>query len=56
MGLFEMLNEKFKSQHNETILLLQYCKTLRHNTDGAKERMVWSRIKGNECKYQEYNR
>ena len=25
-GLFATLGEKFKPQHNETILLLQYCK------------------------------
>ena len=31
-GLFQMLNEKFKPQHNETILLFQYYKLLTHWT------------------------
>ena len=28
MGLFEVLSEEIKSQHNETVLSLQYCKLI----------------------------
>ena len=28
-GLFQVLNEKLKSQHNKTMLSLPYCKLIR---------------------------
>ena len=34
--LFKILNEKFKPEHNETILSLQYCKLLRMMTEMLK--------------------
>ena len=36
MSLFEVLSEKFRSQHNETTLSLQYCK-VRQQYKNAKE-------------------
>ena len=55
-GLFKMLNEKFKLQHNETILSLQYRKLLRDNSKSVPEWMGWLIIGKIECKYQEDNR
>ena len=37
--LFKMLNEKFKLQHNKTILSLQYCKLSRNNEGTMQEWM-----------------
>ena len=42
-GLFEVLSEKFKPQHHETMLSLQYCKLIREK----KEQFI-NRIKDNE--------
>ena len=37
-NLFEELNEKSRTQHNQTILVLQSCKISRHADETAK---VW---------------
>ena len=34
-GMLEVLNEKFKPQHNKTILSLQYCKLIREENKSA---------------------
>ena len=47
MGLFEMLIDKFKSQHNEIILSLQYCQLIREQNKNPKEWMGHLRIKVN---------
>ena len=36
--LFEVLSEKFKPQHNETILSLQYCKVARKQNENTEVR------------------
>ena len=38
-SLLSVLNGKSKPQHNETILLLQYCKLSRDENDSAEEWM-----------------
>ena len=38
-GLFEAQSEKFKPQHNETILSLQYCELIREKKESAEEWM-----------------
>ena len=40
-----MLSNKFKSQHNETILSLKYCKLIREQSKNAKEWMGNLRIR-----------
>ena len=54
--LFQILNKKFKKQHNEMILSLQYCKLLRDNNESAKLLMGHLRIKVNEHNYQKLDR
>ena len=46
-----MLNKKFRSHHDETILSLQYCKwnTEDHETD--EEWIGQLRVTANDCKY-----
>ena len=56
MGLFEVLSKKFKPQHNETILLLQYWKLIREQSENAGEWMDCLRLKENECKYRAKDR
>ena len=34
-GLFEVLSEKFRLQHNETILSMKYCKFIRRQNKNA---------------------
>ena len=53
MRLFEVLNEKIKPQHNETILSFQYCKLIGQQCQVAEEWMGRLRIKANECVYKE---
>ena len=36
-GLFKVLSDKFKPQHNEMILSLQYCKLVRQQKENTKE-------------------
>ena len=48
-GLFEVLNEKFKPQYNETIVPLQYCTLIRDQNKNAKERMGHLKIKASKC-------
>ena len=50
MALFEVLSEKFKPKHNETILPLQFCKLIRQQNKNADEGMGHLRIKANELK------
>ena len=50
-GLFEVLNEKFKLQHNATILSLQYCKLIKEQNKNGKEWMDHLRIKANKYEY-----
>ena len=55
-GLFSTLNAKFKPQHNESILLLQYFKLSRDKNESAEEQMDHLRIKANRCNYKEIER
>ena len=48
--------KKFKPQHDETMLSLQYCKPIRQQSDNAEEWKSYLRIKANECKYKEIDR
>ena len=38
--LFKILNEKFRPQHNDTMLSLHYCMLGRQNDETAEEWMV----------------
>ena len=51
-GLYDVLSEKLKPQHNEMILSLQYCKLTREPNKHAKESMGHIRIDVNECGYK----
>ena len=51
--LVQMLTEKIKPQHNETILLLQYSKLIREGKEVADKWMDFLSIKENECEYEE---
>ena len=51
--LFNTLSEKFKQQHNKTILTLQYCKLVWHSDESAEEWMDTLRVMAIECKYKE---
>ena len=48
MTLLEVLSDKFKPQHNETVLSLQYCKLTREQNENAEDWMVNLIIKENE--------
>ena len=48
-----MLIEKFKPQHNQTVLQSQYCKLIKEQNENAEEWMDHFRIKANECGYKE---
>ena len=52
-GLFGVLSDKFKLQHNKNILPLQYCKLTRKQKENAKEWMGHLRLKANEYGYKE---
>ena len=52
MGMLEVSSEKFKAWHNETFLLLQYCKLKREQNENAKELMDCLRIKAKKCGYK----
>ena len=45
MGLFEVLSEKCRGQHNETVLSLQYCKIITEQRKNAEEWMGCLRIR-----------
>ena len=47
---------KFKPQHNERILSLQYCKLMREQIKNAKQWMGILRIRANKCGYKEKDR
>ena len=36
VGLFKVLSQKFKPQHNKIILSLQYCKLIREQSEMLK--------------------
>ena len=55
-GLFEVASEKFKPQHNETILSMQYCKLTREQNENAEEWMGRIRLKVIECSFKERDR
>ena len=44
-GLFGVLDEKSKPQHNKTLLSLQYCKLVREEKGSAEKLMGWLRVK-----------
>ena len=44
-----VLNEKLRPQHNETILLLKYCKLIIEQNERAEEWMGQRKIIANEC-------
>ena len=47
-----MLSNKFKPQHNETILSLHYCKVTRAQNKNAKEWIGYLKVKANEFRYK----
>ena len=51
-GIFEVLCDKFKAHHNETIPSLQYRKLIREENKNAEEWMDHLRVKNYEyaCK------
>ena len=51
-----MLDKKFRPQHNETILSLQYCTLGKQNDMTAEEWVGRLKIKATECKYKENDR
>ena len=53
MALFEVLGEKAKPQHNETILALHYCKLMREQGISGEESMGHLRLKANKCGHKE---
>ena len=52
-GCLRCQKEKFKLQHNETILSLQSCKLIREDKGSTEEWMGCIRVKVNECEYKE---
>ena len=50
--LFETLNSKFRPQHNETILSLQYCKLSRQSNENAEQWMGRLKLMAAECQYK----
>ena len=55
-GLINTLNVQFKLQHNETVLLLHYCKLNRDENVKAEEWISHLRVKVNESNYKECDR
>ena len=55
-GLFSILNVKFKSKHNKTVLLLPYCKQSREENKSPEKWMGCLRVKTIEYSYKEYDR
>ena len=51
-SLFEMLNNKFKPQYNETIKS-KMCKLLRQTNENTEEWMGRIRVAATECNYKE---
>ena len=49
--LFNVLKDKFRLQHNETILTLQFCKLQRKENESIQEWMSGLQIKAAECNY-----
>ena len=56
VGLFDVLSEKFKLQHNQTILSLKYWKLIREQSKNADEWVGYLRMKANEYEYKEKDR
>ena len=55
-GLFNVLKEKFRPQHNEMILSIQYCKLYRKVYESAEEWMGKLCIRATEYNYTEHDR
>ena len=55
-GLFEVVRKKFKSQHNQMILLLQYCKLIIEESESTEKWMSHLRVKASECEYKKWDR
>ena len=55
-GLFKILHDKFKPQHNETIKSLQFHKLSRQVNKGTEEWMGKLRITITECYYKKIDR
>ena len=55
-GLFNVFKEKFRPQHNEMILSLQYCKLHRKKNESAQEWMGRIHIEVAEYNYKEHVR
>ena len=55
-GLLETLKSKFRPQHNEASLSLQYCKLSRQNNENSKQWGGRLRIMAAECNYKELDR
>ena len=55
-GLFYILSEKFKPQHNEIMLSLQYFKLAREQNENVEEWIGCLWIKLNESDYKEKDR
>ena len=51
--LFKVMDNKFRPQHNGTILSLQYCKLSRQYDEMAKEWIGTFRMKAAKYKYKE---
>ena len=51
-----MLSDKFKPQHNDTIVSLKYWKLYREQNENAEEWTGHLRIKGNGCWHKENDR
>ena len=51
-GLFEVLSKNIKTQHNETIDSVQYCKLEREQKENAEEWMGYLRLQANGSGYK----
>ena len=50
------MKEKFRPQHNETTLSLQYCKLQRKDNESPQEWVGWLCIRAAEWNYKEHDR
>ena len=55
-GLFKMISEKVKQQHNKTTLLLQYCKLSGNSEESTWEWMGRLWVKAADSKYMDNDR
>ena len=54
--LINVFIEKFRQQHNEMILSLQYCKLERKENESTQDWIGRLCIKAAECNYKEHDR